>query len=80
MKVNVYITLKKGVLDPQGKAIKGSLGKLGYSEVKGVRLGKFIEIEMENMDKKDAAAKIEEMSKRLLANTVIEDFRYDFEQ
>jgi len=79
MKVNVYITLKKGVLDPQGKAIKGSLGKLGYGEVKSVRLGKFIELEMENMDKKEASKKIDEMSKRLLANTVIEDFRYDFE-
>ena len=77
MKVNVFVTLKKGVLDPQGKAIKGSLAKLGYKEVKDVRLGKFIELEVENIPEVELKAKIEEMSKKLLANTVIEDFKYE---
>ncbi len=77
MKVNVYVTLKKGVLDPQGKAIRSSLQKLGYSEVKDIRLGKFIEVEIEESSKENARKRIEEMSKRLLANTVIEDFKYE---
>ena len=77
MKVNVYVTLKKGVLDPQGKAIKGSLQKLGYSEIKDVRPGKFIEVELDETSTDKAKERIEEMSKRLLANTVIEDFKYE---
>jgi len=79
MKVNVYVTLKKGVLDPQGKAIKGSLEKLGYSEVKDVRLGKFIELNIEESSKEKIEERIKEMSSRLLANTVIEDFSYEIE-
>lgn len=80
MRVNVYVTLKRGVLDPQGKAIQNSLEKLGYNEVKGVRLGKFIEIEVEDGSKEEVEKRIEEMSKRLLANTVIEDFRYEIKK
>jgi phosphoribosylformylglycinamidine synthase len=79
MKARVYVTLKKGVLDPQGKAIKGSLRKLGYDNVEDVRLGKFIELEIEGDSREKAGKSIEEMSKRLLANTVIEDFRYEIE-
>lgn len=77
MKVNVFVTLKKGVLDPQGKAIKGSLEKLGYKEVKDVRLGKFIEIELSDIPQEKAKQRVEEMSRKLLANTVIEDFSYE---
>ena len=77
MKVKVYVTLKKGVLDPQGKAIKGSLDKLGYKEVKSVRLGKYIEIELDDSVKENAEKRIDEMSRKLLANTVIEDFSYE---
>jgi len=77
MKVNVFVTLKKGVLDPQGKAIKMSLGKLGYKEIKDVRLGKFIELDLEETEKNELNKRIEEMCKKLLANTVIEDFSYE---
>jgi phosphoribosylformylglycinamidine synthase PurS subunit len=71
----VFVTLKRGVLDPQGSAVARSLHTLGYSEVEDVRLGKYIEVKL-----RDGAApaeerrRIEEMCKRLLANTVIEDF------
>ena len=77
MKVKVFVTLKKGVLDPQGKAIKGSLDKLGYKEVKDVRLGKYLELVIEEESSERAKERIEEMCKKLLANTVIEDFQYE---
>jgi phosphoribosylformylglycinamidine synthase len=70
MKVKVYVTLKHGVLDPQGQAVARTLGRLGYEEVKDVRIGKYIELEVTRLDR----ARLEEMCKRLLANTVIEDY------
>ena len=79
MNVKVYVTLKKGVLDPQGKAIKNSLESLGFSEVMDVRLGKYLELKVEGNSKEAASKRVEEMSKKLLANTVIEDFRYEIE-
>ena len=79
MKVRVFVTLKAGVLDPAGKAVEGGLRSLGFDEVKGVRLGKLIELELD-----DAAgeqrARIDQMCKKLLANTVIEDYRIDVPQ
>ena len=80
MKVKVYVTLKRGVLDPQGKAIRNSLKSLGYDEVKDVRLGKFIELNIDDNTEQSIKGRIDEMSKKLLANTVIEDFRYEFEK
>jgi phosphoribosylformylglycinamidine synthase len=74
----VYVTLKRGVLDPQGSAVGRALNSLGYDEVTGVRLGKYIEVTLQ--DGADLAAerkRIEEMCRRLLANTVIEDFRIE---
>ena len=75
MKAKVHITLKNGVLDPQGKAIQHSLHNLGFTGVKDVRQGKYIEITLDNGDK----AQVEEMCKKLLANTVIENFKVDME-
>ncbi len=72
-KVKVYVTLKAGVLDPQGQAVARTLGRLGYEEVKDVRIGKFIELEVSEADR----TRLEEMCKRLLANTVIEDYRIE---
>lgn len=75
----VYVTLKNGVLDPQGKAVAHSLHSLGYGDVKDVRLGKFIEVKLEGTDKAKAEADLKEMCAKLLANTVIEDYRFEIE-
>ena len=75
-KVRVFVTLKPGVLDPAGKAVEGGLRHLGFDEVKGVRLGKLIELELDD-GPGDERARIDQMCKKLLANTVIEDYRID---
>jgi phosphoribosylformylglycinamidine synthase len=77
MKAKVFVTLKNGVLDPQGKAIEGALGGLGFSGIKDVRVGKVIELELAETDAEKARAALDEMSKKLLANTVIENFRVE---
>jgi phosphoribosylformylglycinamidine synthase subunit PurS len=77
MKARVHVTLKNGVLDPQGKAIGHALGSLGFSGVGEVRQGKFIELELAETDAAKAKAKVKEMCEQLLANTVIEDYRID---
>lgn len=77
MKARVHITLKQGVLDPQGKAIGHALGTLGFSGVGSVRQGKLIELELAESDPAKARAQIEAMCKQLLANTVIEDYSID---
>ncbi|MEZ5774929.1 MAG: phosphoribosylformylglycinamidine synthase subunit PurS [Hyphomicrobiaceae bacterium] len=77
MKALIRVTLKPGVLDPQGKAIEGALGSLGFSGVGGVRLGKLIEVELEESDRARAGEAIERMCKALLANTVIENYAYE---
>ena len=74
MKAKVHITLKSGVLDPQGKAVQHALGSLGFSGVDKVRQGKFIEIDLTETDAAKAQEHVESMCKRLLANTVIEDY------
>lgn len=76
MKAEVYITLKNGVLDPQGKAIQGALGHLGFDSVQAVRQGKFIEVEINETDKVKAENAVKEMCEKLLANTVIENYRF----
>ncbi|MFZ5609144.1 MAG: phosphoribosylformylglycinamidine synthase subunit PurS [Pseudomonadota bacterium] len=74
MKARVHITLKPGVLDPQGKAIAHALGDLGFAGVGEVRQGKYIEIALAETDLERARAMVEEMCKKLLANTVIENY------
>ena len=77
MKVKVHITLKNGVLDPQGKAIGHALGSLGFGGVNDVRQGKFIELDLAETDEQAALAAADEMCRKLLANTVIESYRID---
>jgi len=77
MKAQIRITLKKGVLDPQGKAIAGALGSLGFTGVENVRQGKYIELEMAETDVEKARSQITSMCEKLLANTIIEN--YDIE-
>jgi phosphoribosylformylglycinamidine synthase PurS subunit len=74
-RAEVIVTLKPGVLDPQGKAVGGGLAALGYGEVSEVRVGKFIELRLQADDAETARRRVEEMGRRLLANPVIEDFR-----
>ena len=75
MKVSTVITLKKDVLDPQGKVIHQALKSMGFDKVLEIRQGKYFEIDIEETDKKKAEQKVEEMCKKLLANLVIEDFK-----
>ena len=75
MKIKVIITLKNGVLDPQGQAIQKTLNGMGFSDVDNVRQGKYFEIEIEEVNEKKAKAKVEEMCEKLLANLVIEDYK-----
>ena len=77
MKARVFITLKNGVLDPQGKAIETALGHLGFDGVNSVRQGKLIEVELKNTDKAKAETELKEMCEKLLANTVIENYSYE---
>ena len=77
MKARVYVTLKRGILDPQGQAVLHALGSLGYSGVKDVRVGKLIELELETSDRTKAEADLKTMGDRLLANPVIEDYRFE---
>ena len=74
MKIKVIITLKEGVLDPQGKAIQQTLNGMGFSNVNEVRQGKFFEVDVNEKDEAKAKIKVEDMCKKLLANLVIENF------
>jgi len=79
LNAKVYVTLKKGVLDPQGKAVQHSLASLGYNSVEDVRLGKYVEVKLNETDKEKAKVMLTEMCEKLIANTVIEDFSFDIE-
>jgi phosphoribosylformylglycinamidine synthase subunit PurS len=74
MKAKIKVTLKNGVLDPQGKAIEGALGSLGFSGVNSVRQGKFFEVDLAETDKTKAEATLKAMCDKLIANTVIENY------
>lgn len=78
MKAKVYVTLRKSVLDPQGKAVQHALETLGFGRsVKDVRIGKYVELELAGTDPAKAAEEVRVMCEKLLANTVIEDYRYE---
>ena len=75
MKIKIIVTLKKSVLDPQGKVVQQALNGMGFKNVNEVRQGKFFEINIDEKDKKKAEEKANEMCKKLLANLVIEDYK-----
>ena len=75
MKFSVTVTLKKDVLDPQGKVVQTTLKNLGFTELKSVRQGKFFEVEVDELDKRKAEIKIKEMCEKLLVNLIIEDYK-----
>jgi len=76
----VYVTLKPTVNDPQGLTIKGGLEMLGFKDVKSVRFGKYLEIRIDQRDRTQAEQQVREMCRQLLANPVIEDFRFELEE
>lgn len=77
MKAKIKVTLKNGVLDPQGKAIEGALGHLGFNGVEQVRQGKYFEIELAETDKAKAKEAVKAMCEKLIANTVIENYEIE---
>jgi len=77
MRVKIFVSLKRGVLDPQGKAIERSLHTLGYPEVQDVRMGKYLELDIDAVSREAAAIRIREICDKLLANPVIEDYRFE---
>ncbi|HZM71114.1 MAG TPA: phosphoribosylformylglycinamidine synthase subunit PurS [Candidatus Cryosericum sp.] len=78
MKARVFVTLKRGVLDPQGKAVCTSLHQLGYREVTDVRIGKCMEVTLGGLPRQEAERRLQAMCEKLLANPVIEDYRFEF--
>jgi phosphoribosylformylglycinamidine synthase len=76
-KANVYVSLKKQVLDPQGKTIQHALHDLGFDSVQSIRYGKFLEVELDAETREKAEQDLDAICRRLLANPVIEDYRYE---
>jgi len=77
MKAHIYVTLKQGVLDPQGNTVQRSLQQMGYANVQAVRIGKFMEVELADTDRGTAAAHVDEMCRKLFVNPNIEEYRFD---
>ncbi|MCY3729109.1 MAG: phosphoribosylformylglycinamidine synthase subunit PurS [Nitrospira sp.] len=80
IRAKIHVTLKPGILDPQGRTIRQSLETLGFSNVADVRVGKFLEIELNQDDPVQAEEQLKAMCETLLANTVIEEYRYELER
>jgi phosphoribosylformylglycinamidine synthase len=79
LKISAVVTLKKNVLDPQGKVVSQTLKNMGYNDIINIRQGKYFEIELNETNKEKATKLVEEISKKLLANMVIEDYTINFE-
>ena len=77
MKAKIHVTLKQGILDPQGKAIEHALDSFGFKNAGNVRVGKYMEVDVNEADRAKADAQVKQMCEKLLANTVIEDYRYE---
>lgn len=77
MKAKIYITLKKGILDPQGKAVEHALETLGFKTAGNVRIGKYVELDLKETVKEKAEAEVKAMCEKLLTNTVIEDYKFE---
>lgn len=80
MKATVYVTVKENVLDPQGKAVQGALHSMGFDEVGEVRIGKYMELALDTNDRAAAEERVRAMCEKLLANTVIEDYRFELKE
>ncbi|OPA73420.1 phosphoribosylformylglycinamidine synthase [Paenibacillus selenitireducens] len=78
-KATVYVTVKQNVLDPQGVAVQGALHSMGFNEVGKVRIGKYMELEVDATNRAEAEERVRQMCEKLLANTVVEDYRFELE-
>ena len=76
MLAKIHITLKNGVLDPQGKAVHHALQDLGYNEVSGIQMGKYLEVQLNGISREEAETRVKEMCEKLFANTVIESYQF----
>jgi len=79
VKAKIHITLKSGILDPQGKAIEHALETLGFKNVRDVRMGKYLEVELQETTQDKAEAEVKSMCEKLLANTIIEEYRFELQ-
>ncbi len=79
IKATVYVTIKQSVLDPQGVAVQGALHSLGFNEVESLRIGKYMEIELDTNNREEAEERLKVMCEKLLANTVVENYRFELE-
>ena len=79
MKAKIHVTLKQGILDPQGKAIEHALDSLGFKNAANVRVGKYMELDLDQNDVAKAEAEVKGMCEKLLANTIIEEYRYELQ-
>ncbi|NGZ03668.1 MAG: phosphoribosylformylglycinamidine synthase [Nitrospira sp. WS238] len=77
MKAQIHVTLKQGILDPQGKAIEHALDSLGFKNAANVRVGKYMEVDLDEKDRAKAETQVKSMCEKLLANTIIEEYRYE---
>ncbi|AQR78238.1 phosphoribosylformylglycinamidine synthase subunit PurS [Paenibacillus larvae] len=77
MKATVYVTIKQSVLDPQGNAVQDTLHSMGFGEVAKVRVGKYLELDLQTKNRTEAEDRVKAMCEKLLANTVIEDYRFE---
>lgn len=77
LKARIYVTLKEGILDPQGRAVQQSLQTLGFSSIKDVRIGKFLEVDIQETDHSAGEAQVKSICEKLLANPVIENYRFE---
>ena len=77
MKAKIHVTLKSGILDPQGKAIEHALETLGFKNASNVRMGKYVELDLKETTQDRAEAEVKAMCEKLLANTIIEEYRYE---
>jgi phosphoribosylformylglycinamidine synthase len=77
VKAKIHVTLKQGILDPQGKAIEHALDSLGFKNAANVRVGKYMELDLAEQDKVKAEAEVKAMCEKLLANTIIEEYRFE---
>lgn len=77
MKAKIHVTLKQGILDPQGKAIEHALETLGFKNAANVRVGKYLELDLDEQDRAKAEVEVKLMCEKLLANTIIEEYRFE---
>lgn len=80
MKAKIHVTLKQGILDPQGKAIEHALESLGFKNTTNVRVGKYLELDLAERDRTKAEVQVKSMCEKLLANTIIEEYRYELSE